>query len=100
MGFEYRRGLGGNRSAKADLKAAQLREEQAELTMNAFRQRLAGEINAIEGILTRARLAVSENNKFLSAQARLVRDERDRVGTGLSTEVVVLEPPDRAGPDP
>lgn len=91
VGFEYRRGLGGNRTAKADLKAAQLREQQAELTMNAFRQRLAGEINAIDGILTRARLAVSENEKFLGAQSRLVRDERDRVGSGLSTQVYVVE---------
>lgn len=91
VGFEYRRGLGGNRRAQADLMAAQLREEQAELTMNAFRQRLAGEINAIDGILVRARLAVRENNKMLAAQSRLVRDERDRVGTGMSTQVNVVE---------
>lgn len=90
-GFEYRRGLGGNRSAKADLKAAQLREKQAELTMNAFRQRLVGEINAIEGILARGRLAVSENKKMLAAQSRLVRDERERVSTGMSTQVNVLQ---------
>ncbi|MBP0484424.1 TolC family protein [Sagittula salina] len=90
VGFEFRRGLGGNRTAQAELKAAELREEQAELTMNAFRQRLAGEINAIDGILTRARLAVSENQKFLAAQGRLVRDENDRARTGLSTQVDVV----------
>jgi outer membrane protein TolC len=90
VGFEFRRGLGGNRSAKADLRAAELREQQASLTMNAFRQRLAGEVNSISGILARARQAVLENNKFLATQGRLVRDERDRATSGLSTQVDVV----------
>lgn len=90
VGFEFRRRLGGNQTAEADLRAAQLREEQAVLTMNAFRQRLAGEVNAIEGILTRARLAVAENDRYLAAQGRLVQDERGRADSGLSTRVDVV----------
>lgn len=90
VGFEFRRRLGGNQTAEADLRAAELREQQAVLTMNAFRQRLAGEINAIDGILTRARLSLTENERFLAAQERLVRDESDRASSGLSTQIDVL----------
>lgn len=89
-GFEYRRVLGGNQTARAEFKAAKLREEQAALTMNAFRQRLTGEVNAMRGILSRAQKSVHENTKVFTAQHRLVKDEHDKEHAGLSTRVDVI----------
>lgn len=90
VGMEYRRVLGDNQAAASSFKAAVLRQQQARLRQGAFRQRLANEVAAIQGILSRAERALSQNQTRLDAQARLVRTEQDRESAGLSTRSDVM----------
>lgn len=87
VGFEYRRGLLGDQKPNAELRAAVLREKQAELTMNALRQKLAGEVNSTRSILIQASRALSDQSALVREHEKLVADERGRAAAGLSTSV-------------
>lgn len=89
-GFEFRRGLQGNITEQKQLEAAQLRETQAELTMNAFRQRIASEMNGIKGILERANDQVRQQSKMVDAYWDLFKAEEQRAQSGQSSRVEVL----------
>jgi outer membrane protein TolC len=90
VGFEFRRGIFGNDKAKALLRAAELREEQAALTMSALRQKLAGEANSTKSIVLQARRALSDQSDLIAEQEKLVTDEKGRAAAGLATPVDVL----------
>lgn len=87
VGFEYRRGLNGGQKANADLKSALLREKQAELTMSALRQRLAGEVNSTRSILIQANRVLSEQSQLVAQKRQMVAEEAEREKAGLSTAV-------------
>lgn len=87
VGFEYRRGLNGGQKANAGLKAALLREKQAELTMNALRQKMAGEVNSTRSILIQANRVLTEQSQLVAEKRRLVEEETEREKAGLSTAV-------------
>ncbi|OCX64514.1 hypothetical protein BFP70_10765 [Thioclava sp. SK-1] len=90
IGFEFRRGLGGNITEKAEYQAAILREKQAELTMKAYRQRVAGELNGIGSILDRARENLRYQNEIIAAQEQLLRTEQANASSGNSSAIDVL----------
>lgn len=87
VGFEFRRGIWGNKKPDAEYRAAQLREEQAALTMKALRQKMAGEVNSTRSILIRAQRAVEDQNNLVTEQTKLLEDEKGRAKAGLSTAV-------------
>ena len=90
IGFEFRRGLRGDLRGKADLEAAKLREKQAELAMNAFRNRIASELNGIGSILVRAQERLSQQNRIVQAQKDLLRAEETSLQNGASSQVNVI----------
>ncbi|SFR15473.1 TolC family protein [Poseidonocella sedimentorum] len=90
VGFEYRRGIYGDRAAQAELKAAELREAQAELAMSAFRQRVASELNGISSILSRARESLAQQERMIHAQRQLLDAERTAAENGQSSQVEVI----------
>jgi outer membrane protein TolC len=89
-GFEFRRGLQGDITQQQQLEAAKLRETQAELTMNAFRQRIYSEMNGIEGILERANDQVRQQSAIVDAYWDLFKTEEQRAQSGQSSRVEVL----------
>lgn len=90
VGFEFRRGLLGDIAKKQDLEAAKLREKQADLTMKAFRQRIASEMNGIRGILERANDQVREQTKLVDAYWDLYQSEKQKAESGQSSQIEVL----------
>lgn len=90
IGFEYRRGLGGNITEKAEYQAALLREKQAELTMRAYRQRVASELNGIGSILSRSRENLRYQNEIIAAQERLLNTVRANANSGNTSSLDVL----------
>lgn len=90
VGFEFRRGLKGDETAKAELRSAELREAQADLAMNAFRQRVASELNGISSILARARESLAQQDRMIAAQQELLTAERTAFDNGRSSELEVL----------
>jgi outer membrane protein TolC len=90
VGFEFRRGLLGDITKKKQLEAAKLRETQAELTMNAFRQRIASEMNGIKGILERANDQTRQQTEMVDAYLNLFKTEKQRAKSGQSSLVEVL----------
>lgn len=90
VGFEFRRGLLGDITKQKQLEAAKLRETQAELTMNAFRQRIASEMNGIKGILARANDQVQQQTIMVDAYWDLFKNEERRAQTGQSSRIEVL----------
>lgn len=89
-GFEFRRGLKGDITKQKQLEAAKLRETQAELTMNAFRQRIASEMNGIKGILERANDQARQQSEMVDAYWDLYKAEEQRAQAGQSSQVEVL----------
>lgn len=87
VGFEFRRGIWGNKKPDAEYRAAQLREEQAELTMKALRQKMAGEVNSTRSIMLRAQSAVADQDSLVQEHEKLLADEKGREAAGLSTAV-------------
>ncbi|MDE0782379.1 MAG: TolC family protein [Planktomarina sp.] len=90
VGFEYRRGVLGNITKKKELEAAKLREKQAELTMNAFSQRIASEINGIKSILDRANDQLAEQSKMVDTYRDLYLGEKQKSANGQSSKLEVL----------
>ena len=90
IGFEFRRGLAGNITEKAEYQAALLREKQADLTMRAYRQRVASELNGIGSILDRARENLRYQNEIIAAQERLLSTEQANANSGNSSAIDVL----------
>lgn len=90
IGFEYRRGLEGNLAETAAYKAALLREKQAGLTMQAYRQRVASELNGIGSIIARANENLRFQNEIIAAQHALLRTERANADEGSSSGLDVL----------
>lgn len=90
IGFEYRRGLGGDITKKAEYQAAILREKQADLTMRAYRQRVATEMNGIGSILDRARENLRYQNEIIAAQEKLLSTSRANTSSGNSSSLDVL----------
>lgn len=90
IGFEFRRGLQGDRTAKADLEAARLREQQAELAMSAFRQRIASELSGIGSVLDRARERLAQQDRVIAAQRDLLAAEETALANGTSSELEVV----------
>ena len=80
----------GDLRQKADLEAARLREEQAELAMNAFRNRIASELNGIGSILARAQERLSQQNRIVQAQKDLLRAEETSLQNGASSQINVI----------
>lgn len=89
-GFEFRRGLQGDITKQKQLEAAKLRETQAELTMNAFRQRISSEMNGIKGILERANDQARQQSEIVDAYWDLFKTEEQRAQSGQSSRVEVL----------
>jgi len=90
VGFEFRRGILGDVNKAKELEAAQLRERQAELTMNAFRQRIASEMNGIRAILKHANDQVREQSKMVDAYWGLYQAEDQKSSSGQSSKIEVL----------
>lgn len=90
IGFEYRRGLQGNVTEQAEYQAAILREKQADLTMRAYRQRVASELNGIGSILDRARENLRYQNEIIDAQNQLLRTARANANSGNISALEVL----------
>lgn len=90
VGFEFRRGLGGNVTQKAEYQAALLREQQADLTMRANRQRVASELNGIGSILERARESLRYQNEIIAAQEQLLQTAKAKASSGNSSALDVL----------
>ncbi|SFB11229.1 Outer membrane protein TolC [Poseidonocella pacifica] len=90
IGFEFRKGLGGNITEQAEYQAALLREKQAELTMRAYRQRVASELNGIGAILDRARENLRYQDEIIAAQQRLLDTESANAESGNSSAIDVL----------
>jgi outer membrane protein TolC len=90
IGFEYRRGLLGDISGKAELEAAKLREQQAELTMTAFRNRISSELNGIGSILARATERLAQQDRIVKAQRDLLAAEESMLQNGQSSQVDVI----------
>lgn len=90
IGFEFRRGLQGDRALKSELETAKLREKQAELAMNAFRQRIASEINGIASILARARERLAQQDRVIAAQRSLLEAEQTALSNGSASELDVI----------
>jgi hypothetical protein len=90
VGFEYRRGLRGGVTEQAEYKAAVLREKQADLTMRAYRQRVASELNGIGSILDRARENLRYQDEIIVAQTQLLKTARANLESGNSSGLDVL----------
>ena len=90
VGFEYRRGIMGDIAKKQELESATLREKQAELTMSAFRQRIASEMNGIRAILARTNDLVREQNKLVDAYWDLYKAEENKSENGQSSNIEVF----------
>jgi outer membrane protein TolC len=90
IGFEYRRGLQGNVTEQAEYQAAILREKQADLTMRAYRQRVASELNGIGSILDRARENLRYQNEIIDAQNQLLRTANANANSGNISALDVL----------
>jgi outer membrane protein TolC len=90
IGFEYRRGLQGNITEQAEYQAALLREKQADLTMRAYRQRVASELNGIGSILDRARENLRYQNEIIVAQNQLLSTARANANSGNSSALDIL----------
>lgn len=90
IGFEYRRGLQGNITEQAEYQAALLREKQADLTMRAYRQRVASELNGIGSILDRARENLRYQNEIIAAQNQLLNTSRANADSGNSSALDVM----------
>lgn len=90
VGFEFRRGLGGNIAQNAEYQAALLREQQADLTMRTNRQRVASELNGIGSILERARESLRYQNEVIAAQEQLLKTAEAKASSGNSSALDVL----------
>lgn len=90
VGFEYRRGLGGNIQERSEYKKALLREKQAELTMHGFRQRIASELNGIGSIFDRSRDQVRDQSQILQAKRSLATAARNKRSDGGSSSIDTL----------
>lgn len=90
VGFEFRRGLGGNITQNAEYQAALLREQQADLTMRTNRQRVASELNGIGSILDRAREGLRYQNEVITAQELLLKTAEAKASSGNNSALDVL----------
>ena len=90
IGFEFRRGLKGGIQGKANLEEAKLREQQAELAMRAFRNRIGSELNSIGSVLNQARERLALQNRLVTARRQLLGAERTEVENGRSSRVEVI----------
>lgn len=90
IGFEYRRGLKGNITEQAEYQAALLREKQADLTMRAYRQRVASELNGIGSILDRARENLRYQNEIIVAQNQLLNTSHANAESGNISALDVI----------
>jgi outer membrane protein TolC len=90
IGFEFRRGISGDIARTKELEAAKLRERQAELTMNAFRQRIASEMNGIRAIVTRANEQANEQQVLVDAYWDLYEAEQEKLKSGQSSNLEVM----------
>ena len=90
VGFEYRRGLGGDVQERAEFRAALLREQQAELTMQAYQQRIRSELQNIGSIVDRARQQVREQQRIVTSNRSLLQTENNRSADGGSSAIETL----------
>lgn len=89
-GIEYRRGIAGDKRRQAELSAAKLRLQQAEVTRSASLRRIESELEGIGTILQRSTEQVRQQSGIVEEQRALLATEIARQGSGQSSTIEVL----------
>lgn len=91
VGLTFKIGLMGDTKRDSDFRAAQLRKQQAELSLAAVRQRIANELLSAGTVLDRSMQQMQRQADIVSAQRELLAAETQLVKEGRRSRLDVLK---------